>query len=304
MKFSTASAITLAAATVASASPITKRQAASGVTDIDILNYALTLEYLENSFYSGALAQFDDAAFQAAGFPAWVRPRFEQIAQHEASHVQLLSSALGSSATMPCNYSFPYTDPVSFAALSGVIESVGVSAYLGAAAYIANGAYLTVAGSILSVEAEHSAWVNSAVGKTEPWVSGPYATPQDFSNVYSIASEFITSCPSSNPALPVKAFPALTVTPADPVGQTASLNYTSSGQAEYLILYSGLTVLSLNITNEQATIPSGLEGIAYVVVSTTSNTTAVDDSNTVAGPAIIDVPFNSAASNGEFTGTK
>ncbi len=85
----------------------------------------------------------DAQAFLDAGFPAWVRNRFEEIAAHEASHVAVLSGAIGANATQPCQYSFPYTDPKSFAALSQIIENVGVSAYLGAAGFIMDKTYLT-----------------------------------------------------------------------------------------------------------------------------------------------------------------
>lgn len=114
--------------------------------DTTILQYALTLEHLENAFYSGALAKFDQAAFTEAGLPNWVRGRFAQVASHEASHVALLQKALGDSATKPCKYEFPYTDPKSFVALSQLIEGVGTSAYIGAAKLISNKDYVTVAG--------------------------------------------------------------------------------------------------------------------------------------------------------------
>ena len=87
----------------------------------------MTLEHLENAFYKEALDKFDAAAFESAGFPSWVRGRFSQIAEHEASHVEVLSGALGQAAVQPCAYTFPYTDPKSFAALASVIENVGVS---------------------------------------------------------------------------------------------------------------------------------------------------------------------------------
>ena len=73
--------------------------------DTTILNYALTLEHLENAFYSGGLGQFNDQAFKDAGLASWVRPRFLEIAAHEATHVTALSSALGANATQPCTYS-------------------------------------------------------------------------------------------------------------------------------------------------------------------------------------------------------
>lgn len=72
--------------------------------DIQILNYALTLEHLENKFYYEGLAKFDAAAFVAAGFAPFVRERLEQISSHEAEHVSFLSGALGSAATQACNY--------------------------------------------------------------------------------------------------------------------------------------------------------------------------------------------------------
>jgi hypothetical protein len=132
-----------------------------------------------------------------------VRGRFEQIAEHEASHVSFLTKALGDKAPAACTYKFPHTDPKSFAALSVVLEGVGTSAYLGAAKYIQNKVrsaardrdsmltvltqdYLTVAGAILTPEARHDAWVGSAVNKEEAW-NLPYDTPLGLSGVYSLA---------------------------------------------------------------------------------------------------------------------
>ena len=77
----------------------------NGTPDITVLNFALTLEHLENAFYQGALAQFDAKAFTDAGLPPFARGRFLQIADHEKTHVQFLSSTLGAQATQPCNYS-------------------------------------------------------------------------------------------------------------------------------------------------------------------------------------------------------
>lgn len=299
MFFSTVAVSALAAAG-AMASPVQKRAA---ITDTQILQYALTLENLENNFYAGALAKFDAAAFAAAGYPDWVRNRYVEIAGHEASHVALLAGALGSAAVQPCNYSFPYTDPKSFAALATVIENVGTSAYLGAASSIMTPAYVTVAGSILTTEARHQGWMSSAVDKQNPW-SGPYDTPLGFSEVYTIAAAFITSCPSSNAALPVVAFPSLTISGASTSGGNIQLTYKDTTTTQkYMILYSGLTVLSVPINADMtATLPAGVMGIAYALVSSTSNTTAVSDSNVIAGPAILDLPFSSNSVNPAFTG--
>lgn len=72
--------------------------------DTQILQYALTLEYLENAFYTGALDKYDAKAFTDAGFAPWVRGRFEQIMDHEKTHVKFLQTALGSAAPQACNY--------------------------------------------------------------------------------------------------------------------------------------------------------------------------------------------------------
>ena len=72
--------------------------------DVDVLNYALTLEHLENAFYSGGLANSSQDDFQNAGLPPWARSRFEQVAAHEATHVATLTAALGDQATQACTY--------------------------------------------------------------------------------------------------------------------------------------------------------------------------------------------------------
>jgi hypothetical protein len=114
--------------------------------DTVILQFALTLEHLEDTMYRGVLAKWDAHAFERAGFAPFVRGRYAQIAAQEASHVAFLTAALGADAVPACEYTFPFTDPVSFAAFTQAIEGVGTSAYLGAAALISDPAILTAAG--------------------------------------------------------------------------------------------------------------------------------------------------------------
>jgi hypothetical protein len=116
--------------------------------------------------------------------------------------------------------------------------------------------------------------------------------------VYTIAAAFITSCPSTNPALPVKAYPTLSVTTAPYTpGQSISLQYTPStpvadGTALYVAFYTGLSVEYAKLENNKVVIPTDLRGQVYAVVTT--NGTAVDGTNTVAGPAILVFEFDSA----------
>ncbi|WWC58541.1 uncharacterized protein I303_101084 [Kwoniella dejecticola CBS 10117] len=283
MKF--AAAFALLGALASYAAP-----AKRAVTDTDILQYALTLEHLENAFYHQYLGQFDQAAFKKAGYPDWVRNRIENIAEHEAQHVALLSGALGSAATQPCTYSFGVTDPASFVATATLIENVGVSAYLGAASSIVEKAYVTVAGSILTTEARHQAWLYSSVDKGPAW-SGPEDTPLDFDEVYSIASAFITACPSSNPTLPVKAFPALAI------AQDGTITTSASTDGAFVQVIAGLTTNTFPVVNGKVQGLPTPQGISYAVLTSQGNTTLVGDDNILAGPMIFNYPFNSKQSN-------
>ncbi|CAD6575125.1 MAG: hypothetical protein TREMPRED_001313 [Tremellales sp. Tagirdzhanova-0007] len=299
--FSLRNALTILAGLAAiNAAPVVEKRNAmppAGIDDTVILQYALTLEHLEFTFYTQALEKFDAGAFSAAGFPEWVRNRFVQVRNDEGSHVALLTGAIGPNATQACTYDFPYTDPTSFVALAGIIENVGVSAYLGAADDIASAAYVTVAGSILTTEARHQTWISAAVDASNPW-SSPYDTPLKYNGVYTLVAPFITSCPSSNPTLPVKAYPTLTSSVSTPGAQT-QLSYDDSTSTEkYLLVYYGLSTMAIPIDSDKTvTLPSDIQGTAYAVVSSSSNTTVVDPTTIVAGPVILLNPFASYVTN-------
>src|ERR1700722_15479631 len=72
--------------------------------DNTVLNFALTLEHLENAFYAEGLGKFSQADFDNAGLPHFARGRFTQVADHEKAHVALLQKVLGDQATQPCTY--------------------------------------------------------------------------------------------------------------------------------------------------------------------------------------------------------
>jgi len=119
------------AATLSLANPIDKRVSTPVVDDGIILNYALTLEYLERAFYRGGLAKFKYDDFVKAGFEESFYANLQEIYFDEQTHVSFLSGALTAAKITPTvelQYNFPYTDVASFITLSSLLEGVGVSA--------------------------------------------------------------------------------------------------------------------------------------------------------------------------------
>ncbi len=126
--------------------------------DVKILNYALTLEYLEAAFYKQAVAN------NAATGPALALAT--TIRDHEAAHVKFLKKALGGKAVKSPRFDFgdTVTDQGKFLQTAFVLENTGVSAYLGQAGRIKQTAVLGAAGSILTVEARHAGAIAQLLG--------------------------------------------------------------------------------------------------------------------------------------------
>ncbi len=127
--------------------------------DVDILNFALTLEYLEAAFYAEAIAG-GKLSGEAARFA-------RAVGKDEAAHVTFLKGALGSKAVAKPMFDFKGTTgkQATFLKTAMVLEDTGVSAYAGAAPKIANKKTLSAALSVHSVEARHAAWVRTIIGK-------------------------------------------------------------------------------------------------------------------------------------------
>jgi len=127
-----------------------------------ILNFALTLEYLEAAFYTQAVA---NAAY---GDSADLKKFAETVKSHEVAHVKFLKGALKSSAVKSPKFDFgkAVTDKATFAATAEVLEDTGVSAYLGQVGNILQIPVLKAAGTIATVEARHAAWIRFINGDT------------------------------------------------------------------------------------------------------------------------------------------
>jgi len=165
-----------------------------------------------------------------------------------------------------------------------------VSAYAGAAQFISNKDYLTAAAVVLSTEARHAAWVASAVNKGTPW-SGALDAPLGLNEVYSLAAPFITSCPSTNPVLPVKAFPALAIANPVPGVESAVDASMATSPPTHIAFFVGLAKTFVPIVNGKVLIPKGLGGQIYAVATTSGDTAS--DSTIVAGPAPLQISWDS-----------
>jgi hypothetical protein len=126
---------------------------AAATSDVDILNFALTLEYLESAFYAEAVSK--------GALSGETKTFATVVAGHEAAHVAALKGALGAKAVKKPQFDFKGTteNQAKFQATSELLEYTGVSAYLGQVGNISSKKVLGAAGSILPVEAWHAAWI-------------------------------------------------------------------------------------------------------------------------------------------------
>ena len=152
--------------------------------DLEVLNYALTLEHFEAELYrvvvaSGKLQGMDQKYATMFG-------------QHEAAHVAAVKATiekLGGTPVKPAQYNLPaLTDRAGVLGLLATVEQVGVSAYLGAAIYIENKDVLAAAASIMQVEGRHAALVRYLLD--QPPVPDAFITPLTPADVLKAVAPF------------------------------------------------------------------------------------------------------------------
>lgn len=133
MKFTSAVAAALAAG-MALATPLELKPAlvtTPKVNDGIILNYALTLEYLERKFYQEGLALFKEEDFVKAGFAHPFYKNLQEIYFDEKTHVDFIKQGLGKAGVVSTNelkYEFGFKTVEEFITLASVLEGVGVTA--------------------------------------------------------------------------------------------------------------------------------------------------------------------------------
>jgi len=132
-------------------------------SDVDIFNFALTLEHLENRAYRDAVSsgKLTGANLNYA----------RTFGAQENEHVQIITAAIMQAGGTPvkeqAKYNFPpYTDEATIIDFLRTLEEVGVGAYTGASPYIQSPMNLAMAGGILQIEARHTAILRRQNGKS------------------------------------------------------------------------------------------------------------------------------------------
>ncbi len=159
--------------------------AQSGGGDVDVLNFALTLEYLESTFYK--------VKGKSVGLSGMAKKYATTFGDQEAQHVTAIESTikkLGGTPVKKPKFNFPASSQASFLMLASVLETTGVGAYNGAAPSIMSKEVLAAAGSIVQVEARHSAAINLLIGKS-PVPNGAFDKPLTKAQVLAKAGPLI-----------------------------------------------------------------------------------------------------------------
>jgi len=169
-------------------------------SDLDILNYALTLEHLEAAAYKA----INDARVLTGTAATY----FMAFGQHETAHVDAVTATIQKLGGTPVaaqqyNFSSVPKDQAGIVKFFQNVESVGASAYLGAAPSIMNPDVLNAALSIHAIEAEHTSALASLVAPgTDLFAPEAFATPRTPAQVMQIVAPFFmtgTSVPSGPP---------------------------------------------------------------------------------------------------------
>lgn len=158
-----------------------------GKGDVGILNYALTLEYLETAFYADVIKS---GLFKGSDL-ATIRKFGSEEAEHVAALTGFVKKLGGKPAPKP-KTEFPLKSAKSVLELAGTVENLGAAAYLGQAANIKAAEVLAAALSIHSVEGRHAATLNTLLGESIT-PDGAFAVPAGAPEVLKSVEPFIVS---------------------------------------------------------------------------------------------------------------
>lgn len=263
--------------------------AGGGLSDVDILQFALTAEHLESAFYQQGFAKFQDTDFMALGLTAGQIKSLKGVGATEAVHVSTLLSAIsgaGIKPVEPCEYNFDaaLADAKTMVATARVLEAVGVTAYLGAAPLISSSDILAAAASIATVEARHQAFIRSASGAEA--VPAPFDVALGPKAVFTMAAAFIRSCPEGS-NLNIQPNPAIALQNPEQaqIGQNLRLTDANSPtDAQFCAFVASGGTQFQPITDGNCVIPQNLSGEVYMMITKSKS---IADAEVLAGPSVI-----------------
>lgn len=156
--------------------------------DLEVMNYALTLEYLESAFYTMAVKQ-------TKGLSGDNLALAKELRDNEDEHVGALTAAIKQAGGTPVkapgvDFGGAFASEQAFLKTAMTFEDLGVSAYNGAAPMIQSADVLAAAGSIVQIEARHAALIRLARGVTPAPRSFDESLPM--ADVLAAAKPFIT----------------------------------------------------------------------------------------------------------------
>ena len=163
--------------------------AQDGGGDVEILNFALTLEYLESAYYTEGLKQ-------VSGLSGAAKSLATEIRDNENEHVDALTKTIKDLGGTPVkapgvDFGDAFSSQKAFLKLAQTFEDTGVSAYNGAAPMIESTDVLAAAGSIVQIEARHAAAIRLMNG--QPITDGGFDKPLEMQAVLDAVKPFVKS---------------------------------------------------------------------------------------------------------------
>jgi len=267
--------------------------------DALVVKFALALNQLESAFYDEALTKFKAADFLTAGFSAAEIPleQYKTVSTDEKAHIAFLQSALKAIGDVPvagCKFDFSSVlgDVTTMAAVSRVLENVGVGAFIGAASLLTDKNILGAAAGVVSIESRHSSIANV--------LNGGSSIPQAFdvglspASVLALAGGFISGCDFGIPANA----PLTITTKGATVG--SKLTFTSPGidkavaakQSLSCQILTGGDAVSKSFPIDNCVIPANIDGPVYIYITNSAKELPVNPQQQctdciAAGPALI-----------------
>jgi hypothetical protein len=161
--------------------------AQDGGGDVEILNFALTLEYLEAAFYTQGLKRVSGLSGEAKSLASEIR---DNENEHVAALVKTIKDLGATPVKAPgVDFGGGFADEKAFLGLAQTFEDTGVSAYNGAAPMIESTDVLAAAGSIVQIEARHAAAIRLLNGK--PITDGSFDKSLEMQAVLDAVKPFV-----------------------------------------------------------------------------------------------------------------